>query len=173
MRRYATFAVCVFLIAATPAFAEVYRWVDKDGKENYTNNPEKVPFEYRGSVTKLTPDTSRVIVENKISSSRLERATSDDRLDKYGRGEKYWRKKAASLRLKLRDQQDDYNMVLRHLEDADQKPNVLTSKKKSRFSLENIHSAISNCALMKNMISCIHETIDHYRCINHCSWITG
>jgi|GEM_PF-4056801 len=39
------------------------------------------------------------------------------------------------MRLRLRDQQNDYNIVPRQLEEVDQKPNVLSSKK-TRSSLE-------------------------------------
>jgi hypothetical protein len=138
MRRYAAFTVCLFFIAVTPVFAEFYRWVDKEGKEYYTNDSRKVPSEYQGSVTKLTPDPSRVSIETKTSAHvRPEGTNSWNHHDKYGRGEEYWRKEATNLRSKLRDQQDAYNSILKQLEDVDQKPNVLGSeKKKSRSSLE-------------------------------------
>jgi hypothetical protein len=138
MRRYAALTVCLLFIVATPVFAEFYRWVDKDGKEYYTNDLKKVPSEYQGSVTKLTPDASRVSIETKRSAPvRPEGTNSRNHLDKYGRGEEYWRKEAASLRSKLRGQQDAYNSILRQLEDVDQKPNLSGSEKnKSRSSLE-------------------------------------
>jgi superfamily II DNA or RNA helicase len=39
--------------------------------------------------------------------------------------------------------------------------------------VHDIHNAISNCASMNHMIYCFHEPINHSRCVNHCSWITG
>ncbi len=37
----------------------------------------------------------------------------------------------------------------------------------------SIHNAINNCVLIKNMIHCIHETINHSRCAYHYSRIAG
>ena len=54
--------------------------------------------------------------------------------DKQGRGEEYWRKKAAKLRLTLRDQQDEYNLVLKQREDEDRKPKKPGAKKKKSHS---------------------------------------
>src|SRR5512144_2456258 len=122
MRRCVVLAVCLFFIAATSAHAEFYRWVDKDGKEFFTNEPEKVPQEYRGSVQTVRPDESRVSVGDRPSVAVKRGGLSGEHKDRNGRGEEYWRKKAADLRLKLRDQQDEYNLVLRELETQDQKP---------------------------------------------------
>jgi hypothetical protein len=49
--------------------------------------------------------------------------------DKYGRGEEYWHKKSSNLRLKLRDLQNEYDLVLKQLEDQGQKAKKLGSKK--------------------------------------------
>ena len=136
MRRYGVLIMCVLFFAATPARAEFYRWVDKDGKEFFSNDPEKVPQAYRGSVTKVKPDESRVSIGEKPGAAGKIVVTSGEHRDKHGRGEEYWRKRAANLRLKLRDQQDEYNIVLKHLEDQDQKPKKLSSKKKAHTNLE-------------------------------------
>lgn len=45
----------------------------------------------------------------------------------------YFRKKSMRMRLKLRDQQDDYNMVLGQLEDVDHAQKMLNNREKSRF----------------------------------------
>ena len=137
MRRYAVLAVCVFFFAAPLAHADFYRWVDKDGKEFFTNELEKVPQEYRNSVTTVQPDESRVSVGEKPVAPGKSKAVSGEHKDKYGRGEEYWRKRAANLRLKLRDQQDEYDLVLKQLDDQDRKPKKLNGKKnKSHSSLE-------------------------------------
>lgn len=137
MRGYAALAMCLFFFAATPVLAEFYRWVDHDGKEYYTNEPQKVPYEYRNSVEKVTPDESRVNIEDKPPASRPNKVTSSAHRDKYGRGAEYWRKKAADLRLRLRDQQDDYNVVLKQLDEFNHQSKALSSEeKKHRSSLK-------------------------------------
>lgn len=134
MRRYVILAVWVFLTAATAAHADFYRWVDKNGKEFFTNEPEKVPPEYRGSIQTVKPDESRVSVGDKRVAAGKPGGLSGEHKDKNGRGEEYWRRQAANLRIKLRDQQDEYNLVLKELGDQDQKPRKLTGKKKESLS---------------------------------------
>jgi uncharacterized protein DUF4124 len=120
-----------------PASAEFYRWVDKDGNEYYTNEFQKVPHEYRSRVEKITPDESRVNIENKPATSRTGKATYSGHRDKYGRGEEYWRKKAAKLRLRLQDRQDEHNVVLKQLEEFNENSEMLSAKKnQSRSRLE-------------------------------------
>ena len=92
MRRYVILAVWVFFIAATSAHADFYRWVDKDGKEFFTNEPEKVPQEYRGSIQTVKPDESRVSVGEKPAAAGKPRGLSGEHKDKNGRGEEYWSK---------------------------------------------------------------------------------
>jgi len=135
MRRCAVLAVCLLLFAASPVRAEFYRWVDQDGKEFYTNDREKVPQEYRDSATAVNPDESRVSVGNKRSAPGKPSVAVREHKDKYGKGEEYWHKKAANLRLKLRDRQDEYDLVVKQMEDQDQKPGKLTSRKKTASSL--------------------------------------
>ena len=136
MRRYVILAVGVFLffITVSAARADFYRWVDKDGKEFFTNEPEKVPQEYRGSIQTVKPDESRVSVGDKPPAAGKPRGLSGEHKDKNGRGEEYWRRQAANLQIKLRDQQDEYNLVLKELGDQDQKPRKLTAKKKKSLT---------------------------------------
>lgn len=138
MLRYAVSAACIMLFFfASSAQADFYRWVDKEGKEFFTNDREKIPQEYRERATLVTPDESRVSVGDKPVAPRQTGVLSREHRDKNGHGEEHWRKRAANLRLKLRDQQDEYNLVLKQLDDQDQKPRKLTSKrKKSLSSLE-------------------------------------
>ena len=135
MRRCVVLAACMFFIAATTAHAEFYRWVDKDGKEFFTNELEKVPQEYRESVQTVKPDESRVSVGDRSAAAVKPQGLSGEHKDKNGRGEEYWRKKADNLRLKLRDQQDEYNLILKKLETQDQKQ-LAGKKSKSLSSLE-------------------------------------
>lgn len=137
MRRAIVLAACLFLIAATPALAEFYRWVDKDGKEYFTNEPGKVPQEYRGSVQTVKPDDSRVSVGEKPSAAVKAGGQLGEHKDKNGRGEDYWRRRASNLRLRLRDQQDEYAIVLKELDSQDQKTGKPAGKgKKSLSGLE-------------------------------------
>ena len=130
-------ALCILLFSASPAWADFYRYVDKGGTEFFTNDLKKVPQEYRDRATVVKTDEGRVSVGEKPAATSKSSVIAREHRDKYGRGEEYWHKKAANLRLKLRDQQDEYDLVLKQMNDQDQKPKKLTSKKKkSRSSLE-------------------------------------
>ena len=129
MRRYAAVVVCILFLSASHVSAEFYRWVDRDGRENFTNNPAKIPMEYRSRSLPFKTDEARVSVGENPSAANKMPVSIKENKDKYGRGEDYWHKKASNLRLKLRDLQNEYDLVLKQLEDRDQKPKKLGSKK--------------------------------------------
>lgn len=137
MRISTVFALCILWFSASPAWADFYRYVDKEGTEFFTNDLKQVPQEYRNSATVVKPDESRVSVGEGPAATGKSPATVREHRDKYGKGEEYWHKKAANLRLKLRDQQDEYDMVVKQLDDQEQAPKKIGGKKKkSRSSLE-------------------------------------
>lgn len=137
MRRVVLLAVCFLLFSASHVRADFYRWVDKDGNEFFTNDRKQIPQEYQDRATPVKPDESRVSVSSKPLAPGNQQVTVKEHKDKNGRGEEYWQRRAANLRIKLRKQQDEYDLVLKQMDDQDQKPKKLTSKKKkSGSSLE-------------------------------------
>lgn len=135
MRMLAMLVAGGLLLGSTEARADFYKWVDGSGKENYTNDKSKVPYQYRDRATSVEMNDERVSVGDKPTGTTS--TAVKEHKDKQGRGEEHWRKKAANLRLKLRDQQDEYNLVLKQLEDEDRKPKKPgAGKKKSHSSLE-------------------------------------
>jgi hypothetical protein len=137
MRRLTVLAACILLFSASTVRADFYRYVDRDGKEVFTNDLKQVPQEYRDSATVVKPDASRVSVGTETpKAGKSSSARSGEHKDKYGKGEEYWHKKASNLRLKLRDQQDEYDLVLKQLDDQEQKPKKLSGTKKKKSSLE-------------------------------------
>ncbi len=124
--------VVLLLLPIRPALAAFYRWVDADGREFFTNDANQIPPEYRNAATAVEPDASRVSVQEQPAGRSRRTVAPAEHRDRYGRGEAYWRKKATNLRLKLRDQQDDYDAVVRRLEDLVSRP----GRKKTRSTLE-------------------------------------
>lgn len=133
--RSCVLAVCFLLFSASAVYADFYRYVDKDGREFFTNDPEQIPHEYRSAATLVRPDDSRVSIGDKPATPRTTPAPSREHRDKNRRGEEYWHRKAENLRLKLREQQDEYDLVLRQIDDQDQKSKT-GKKKKAGSSLE-------------------------------------
>ena len=147
MRRGAVLTICLFLLSASFARAEFYRWVDKDGKEFYTNERTQVPREYQNSATAVNPDESRVSVGERPVATGKPKTSLKDHKDKYGRGEEHWRKRAEKLRKEVAVLQDRYDLVLKQEKEDENKPKKLTAnnsshKKKSRTSLEKKKSAL-------------------------------
>ena len=137
MKRMSVLALCFLLLAATAAHADFYRWVDKEGHEFFTNDRKQVPPEYQEQATVVKPDERRVSVSEKPLPSGSKVTRAPEHKDKNGHGEEYWRKRAADLRGKLGKQQDDYDLVLKQIDDQDQKAKAGTGKKKkSKTSLE-------------------------------------
>jgi hypothetical protein len=141
MRRCAVLTVCLLLLSASFARAEFYRWVDREGKEFFTNDREQVPQEYRNNAVAVKQDERRVSVGEKSVSTGIPSASLKDHKDKYGKGEEHWRKRAVKLRKELAVLQDKYDLVLKQEREDENKPKKLTvknssKKKKSRSSLE-------------------------------------
>lgn len=136
MRSAVFLAAWFLLFPASHAVADFYRWVDKDGNEFFSNERKQVPAEYQDSATLVRPDESRVRVSERPLPSGAAVVIKEHK-DKNGRGEKCWRKRAARLRIKLRKEQDKYDLVLKQLDDQEQKQkHVIHKKRKSRSGLE-------------------------------------
>ena len=147
MRRGAVLTICLFLLSASVARAEFYHWVDKDGKEFYTNERAQVPKEYQNSATAVNPDESRVSVGEKPVAAGKSKTSLKDHKDKYGRGEEHWRKRAEKLRKELVSLQDRYDLILKQEKEDENKPKKLAAnsgshKKKSQSSLEKKKTAL-------------------------------
>jgi predicted nucleic acid-binding Zn-ribbon protein len=141
MRRGVFLIIYLFLLSASVARAEFYRWVDKDGKEFYTNEQTQVPKEYQNAATAVNPDESRVSVGERPVATGKPKTSLKDHKDKYGKGEEHWRKRADKLRKELVALQDKYDLILKQEKEDENKPkkldaNTSNHKTKSRTSLE-------------------------------------
>ena len=147
MRRGALAAVFLLFLFVSPVQAEFYRWIDKDGKENFTNDREQVPHEYRGAMSTIKPEEGRVKVEMKPAAKGKPASSVRDHKDNKGRGEEYWRKRAAKIRKDIAVLQDKYDLLLQQEREEENKPKTLTvgntsNKTKSTSGLEKKKSAI-------------------------------
>ena len=117
MRSAVLIIVFVLAAGAVPARAEFYRWTDRDGKEFYTNEKEKIPAEYQNTARPVEVRDERVNVGQKPAAAGAQKVKkTPEHKDKYGHGEEYWRARAGKLRRQLREQQQDYDDVLKQIE---------------------------------------------------------
>jgi hypothetical protein len=133
MRRIVVAAACILLFSASPVRADFYRYVDRDGKEFFTNDVKQVPPQYRSNATPVKTDDNRVSIGDKPAVPGRATGSVKEHKDKYGRGERYWHGRADKLRMKLRDQQDEYDLVVKQLDDP--APKTTGGRKKSHSSL--------------------------------------
>jgi Domain of unknown function (DUF4124) len=134
MLRLVVLAACIFLFSVSSARADFYRWVDKDGKEFFTNDLKQIPQEYRAHASTIKPDESRVSVGEQPIVPRKTSVKSIDHKDKYGRNEEFWRKRAEKYRHQLRDYQHAYDLLARKEKDEENNPKIVTSKKKKALT---------------------------------------
>jgi len=130
MQKGFVLSVCIVLLAVSAAHADFYRWVDREGREFFANDREKVPQEYRDRATVVRPDESRVSVAEKQATSSGKPVAVKEHKDKYGRGEGYWRKRATKLRGDLQKLRDDRDLIAKQEKDEEGQPRKLTGKKK-------------------------------------------
>ena len=154
MQKSAVATVCLLFLFASFAHAEFYRWVDKDGKESFTNDRVNVPQEYRSSAVAVNPDESRVSVGEKPVLVGKPSAPRTDHKDKYGRGEEHWHKRAAKLRKELVILQDKHDLFLKQEKDAENNPHNLSAsasnkRKKSLSKREKQKSILERDLVQK------------------------
>jgi hypothetical protein len=134
--RVAVIALFMLLFSASHASAELYRWVDKDGQEFFTNELTKVPQEYQSKATSVKTDDSRVSVGGTPARPHSPTVVVKEHRDKNGRGEEWWRRRAGNQRLELRKLEDDLDLLLKKEQDQEKK-STRTSGKKKKSSAAN------------------------------------
>jgi len=97
----------LFLFLSLPSVHGVtfYKWVDKNGVVNFTDDPERVPPEYRNQVERgVEGDTSSATPSTSVESPpRSSEEVRETRKDIYGLGETWWREKARPWNEQLKD----------------------------------------------------------------------
>lgn len=139
MKRSAMFFACaaLMLCSAVQAEAGFYRWVDRDGREFFTNDQEKIPAEYRDSAKPVEVSDDRVSVDKSSPAGVSQRIAASEHKDKNGRGEEYWHKRAENLRRQIREKQDDLDLLVKQERNENRKSRKNSSRAKKKTALEN------------------------------------
>ena len=97
----------LFLFLSLPSVygVTIYKWMDKNGVVNFTDDPGKVPPEYRNQVEReVGEDTSSAEPPTSGQSpSQSSEEVRETRKDIYGLGETWWREKARPWNQQLKD----------------------------------------------------------------------
>src|SRR4030067_3629740 len=119
-----TIVVLIFFLVfiSSSHGATIYKWVDKDGVVNFTDDLSKVPFSYRNRVEV----EERKDVKEKVTPPRPRAATPENdqeeiRKDIYGRDETWGREKVRPWRERLREATEKYETAQkRYTEKSDE-----------------------------------------------------
>jgi hypothetical protein len=97
----------LFLFISLPSVygVTIYKWMDKSGVVNFTDDLEKVPPEYRDKVEReVEEDTSSAEPPTSVRTpSQSSEEVRETRKDIYGLGETWWREKARPWNQQLKD----------------------------------------------------------------------
>ncbi len=97
--------------------ASIYKWVDKNGSVNFTDDLSKVPPEYRDQIQiEETKDVEKTQTPSPAPASV--RKTEEEKRDAHGRGEEYWRETVRPWKKQLKQAQEDYNNTNIKIDDA-------------------------------------------------------
>jgi hypothetical protein len=113
MRKFLPFFV--LLVFASSAYgAAVYKWVDKRGVVNYTDDHTLVPHAYLGRLeTEMVTETPVAGAEEGGSSVQKTplQPKQEVKTDIYGLGEEYWRERDRPWRERLAEAQANYDVA--------------------------------------------------------------
>jgi len=102
------FYFLLILIFVSPVYgATFYKWVDKEGVINFTDDYNKVPSEYLDRVQEeVTEDFSEI--EPHILPQAFSKKSEAVRTDIYGRDEIWWREHVQPWKERLKEAERDY-----------------------------------------------------------------
>ena len=94
----------LFLLLPPVHGITLYKWVDKDGVPNFTDDPENIPPQYRDQMEKEVEDTSSAEPPASAQSpSQGSEKVRKTRKDINGKGETWWREQARLWNQQLKD----------------------------------------------------------------------
>ncbi len=135
MKVLAILAAGGLLLVPLSAGAEFYRWVDQEGQEHYTNTPAKAPPQYRDRLEPVGITERNVNTGNEPTAPPERSSVAiEEHRDNYGRGEAWWRRKASTLRVKLKDLQVDYRQLEKQEQEWQHTQKFVISAKKKKPS---------------------------------------
>jgi chromosome segregation ATPase len=101
----------ILLVFTSPAYAATaYKWADKEGVVNYTDDYGNIPPEYRGRVsTEVMEETPSVGVPTspQVTPQKIEEAKTNI----YGRDETWWRERVRFWKEQLLEATENYENV--------------------------------------------------------------
>jgi len=109
------FILLILLTFSLPAYsATIYKWIDKEGGVNFTDDLSKVPPSYRNQVEKEErKDVKEEVTPRLPQATTRENKPEEIKTDIYGRDETWWREKVRPWKEQLKEATEKYEAVER------------------------------------------------------------
>jgi hypothetical protein len=112
MKKY-LYLFVILMTFSSPVFgATVYKWVDKDGVTNFTDDYNKIPPSSRDRVeVEVRENAQQPVVTPTPSQPSLQKGEA--KTDIYGHGETYWKEKVRPGKARLKEAEANYERAHR------------------------------------------------------------
>ncbi len=111
------FLILLLVLPSISLAAEIYKWVDREGTVNFSDDLEKVPPEYRDQVKREEVRDSEKTQTPTPAPGSVQKP-GEERRDAKGRGEEYWRETVRPWKKQLKQAQEDYEKTNIKIDDA-------------------------------------------------------
>ena len=111
MRKLAV--ILILLVFSLPVHAAtIYKWVDKEGAVNFTDNYSQIPPEYRNQVkTEVLEESQKIEPLAPSPALTPSQKSEGPKRDTYGMGEGYWRDQVRPWQNQLKEAQSNIQSV--------------------------------------------------------------
>jgi hypothetical protein len=86
----------------------IYKWVDKDGIVNFTDDYTKIPAQYLDRIKTEETAGSQEAVTPAPASGSPQKTEEVKKVDAYGRGEDYWKNRVLPWNKQLKEATENY-----------------------------------------------------------------
>jgi chromosome segregation ATPase len=116
MKKVLMSILVLWVFVSTGYGGTVYKWVDKHGVVNFTDDYTQIPPQYRNQVQMEELEGS-LKVETPASSPVSIQESKGAKVDIYGRGEDYWRAKVQPWKKQLQEATENCERINRKIDD--------------------------------------------------------
>ena len=96
--------------------ATVYKWIDKDGRVNFTDDYTKIPAQYQNQIeTQETPASQEKQPPAPVPGPTPKAAEERKKEDALGRGEEYWKGRVQPWKTQLKEATEGYESTTRRM----------------------------------------------------------
>ncbi len=116
------YIICFLVFISSAHGATVYKWVDKEGVVNFTDDLSKVPAAYRNRVEmEERKDLKEKAIPQPPQAATRDTEPEENKTDIYGRDEVWWREKVRLWKEQLKEATEKYEAAeKRYTEKSDE-----------------------------------------------------